>query len=128
MSFVPTNRATRLAGKSKMNFPALVMHGLSALSVFSDRIGTRLLILSGAAASLIIAGMLVVTIVRLATGYAIPGWATNAFGILAIMFVQITTFTLTFSFFVLFTRGFSPFIPVRDYYLFVGTIEEVWRG
>ena len=62
MSFVPTNRATRLAGESKMNFPALVMHGLSALSVFSDRIGTRLLILSGTAASMTIAGMVAVVI------------------------------------------------------------------
>jgi len=127
MSFVPTNRATRLAGKSKMNFPGLVMHGLSALSVFSDRIGTRLLILSGAAASLTIAGMVVVTIIRMATGYAIPGWATNAFGILAIMLVQIATFMLSFCFLVLFTRGLSPFVPVRDYHLFVRHIDEVWR-
>lgn len=34
MDFVPTHRATRLMGESKMNFTSLVMHGLSALSVF----------------------------------------------------------------------------------------------
>jgi polyisoprenyl-phosphate glycosyltransferase len=128
MSFVRTNRSTRLAGHSTMNFPSLVTHGLSALSVFSDRISTRSLIFSGIAASFTLIGMVVVTLIRLSTGYAIPGWATNAFGILFILLVQITTFMLTFCFMILFTRGFSPFIPVRDHIFFVRQIDEVWRG
>ena len=41
---VPTRRADRLDGRSKMNFVALVIHGLSAISVYSDAIGVRLLI------------------------------------------------------------------------------------
>ena len=41
---VPTRRANRLDGRSKMNFVALVIHGLSAISVYSDAIGVRLLI------------------------------------------------------------------------------------
>ncbi len=41
---VPTHRATRLAGKPQMNFVRLVVHGLSAISVFSDIIGVRLLV------------------------------------------------------------------------------------
>lgn len=126
MSFVPTNRATRLAGESKMNFPSLVMHGLSALSVFSDRISTRLLILCAFAVTMAMTGMVAVLLIRLTTGFAIPGWATNAFGILAILLVQLATFMLTFCFLVLFTRGFSPFIPVRDYQFFIRQIDEVW--
>ncbi len=125
MSLVATNRAKRLAGESRMNFPALVMHGLSALSVFSDRISTRLLILSSLLALLTVSGMVLVTLVRLTTGCAIPGWATSAFGILAILLVQIGTFMLTFSFLVLITRGFSQFIPVRDYHHFVRRVDEV---
>ena len=128
MSFVKTNRATRLAGDSKMNFPALVTHGLSALSVFSDRICTRLLIVSGIAVCLTLIGMVVVTLIRLTTGYAIPGWATNALGILTVLLVQIATFMLTFCFLILFTRGFSPFIPVRDHIFFIRQVDEVWRG
>lgn len=128
MSFVRTNRATRLAGHSKMNFPALVTHGLSALSVFSDRISTRLLIMSGIAVCLTMIGMTVVALIRITTCYAIPGWATNAFGILAMLLVQITTFMLTFCFLILFTRGFSPFIPVRDYAFFIRQVDEVWHG
>ena len=111
-----------------MNFPALVTHGLSALSVFSDRISTRLLIMSGIAVCFTVIGMVVVTLIRLTTGYAIPGWATNAFGILAVVLVQTATFMLTFCFLILFTRGFSPFIPVRDHKCFIRQVDEVWRG
>ncbi len=128
MLFVKTNRARRLAGKSKMSFPSLVMHGLSALSVFSDRISTRLLIASGIGMLITAIGMVVVTAIRLTTGYAIPGWATNAFGILTILLVQIVTFMLTFCFLILFTRGFSPFVPVRDFKFYIRQVDEVWRG
>ncbi|HEX4112475.1 MAG TPA: glycosyltransferase, partial [Stellaceae bacterium] len=40
---VPTRRGRRYAGESKMNFVALVIHGMSALSVYSDVIFVRLL-------------------------------------------------------------------------------------
>jgi hypothetical protein len=36
---VPTERAPRLCGESRMNFVALVGHGLSALSVHAELIG-----------------------------------------------------------------------------------------
>lgn len=128
MAFVATERAKRLAGRSQMNFPALVMHGLSALSVFSGQISTRLLLMSGLAVALTLGGMVAVTLIRLTTGYAIPGWATTAFGILTILLVQIMTFMLTFCFLILFTRGFSPFIPVRDYHFYVRKVSEVWHA
>ena len=41
---IPTRRAERLDGESKMNFVGLVVHGLSAISVYSDIVGVRLLI------------------------------------------------------------------------------------
>src|SRR5262249_6395913 len=34
-SIVPTVRGTRYAGTSKMNLPALIVHGLSAMSVYT---------------------------------------------------------------------------------------------
>ena len=43
---IPIPRGTRIAGSSKMNFVALVSHGLSAISVFGDIVGVRLLIAS----------------------------------------------------------------------------------
>ncbi len=41
---IPTHRARRLAGHSSMNLVSLVTHGLSAISVYADIVGVRLLI------------------------------------------------------------------------------------
>jgi hypothetical protein len=40
---VPLERGVRLAGHSRMNFVSLLIHGLSAISVFADRVSARLL-------------------------------------------------------------------------------------
>jgi hypothetical protein len=40
---LPLDRGRRYAGQSKMNFAALCVHGLSAISVFADLAGARLL-------------------------------------------------------------------------------------
>jgi hypothetical protein len=127
-SQITTARGTRLAGESRMNFPALVMHGLSALSVFTDRISTRLLLFSAAGVATAILGLIVVTSIRLATNYAIPGWATNTFGLLLLLLVQIVAFMLTSCLVVLFTRGLSQFVPSRDFKHFVLQVEEEPHG
>ncbi len=111
-----------------MRFADLVMHGLSALSVFSDRISTRLLLFSAAGTIIASVGLLAVTTIRLLTDYGIPGWATNAFGILTLLLVQIVAFILTACLVVLFTRGLSQFIPSRDFEHFVLQVEEVTHG
>ena len=41
---VPAIRGKRLMGKSSMNFPALIIHGLSAISVYSDVALVRILL------------------------------------------------------------------------------------
>ena len=45
-TMIPVPRGTRIAGRSRMNFTALVSHGLSAISVFGDIVGVRLLVAS----------------------------------------------------------------------------------
>lgn len=59
-AMIPIPRGTRFAGTSKMNFVALVSHGLSAISVFGDIVGVRLLI--GALAGSLLAGLGIVLI------------------------------------------------------------------
>jgi polyisoprenyl-phosphate glycosyltransferase len=117
---MPTTRGNRLAGRSTMNLQSLIRHGLSAMSVFSDRIGVRLLV---AAASLLI------VLVALAAAAAVFGWwsalpaalllLTAIAGLLLAQAVLIlTVFVLT----VLRARGDSSFVPIRDHALYV---EEV---
>src|SRR5512147_2013816 len=47
---VPTDRGTRYAGQSRMNFPSLVLHGMRAVMVFSDLVLTRMALASVAMA------------------------------------------------------------------------------
>lgn len=126
-AFIPTRRARRLAGTSSMNFPALVTHGLSALSVFSDRISTRLLIVSLVAGLTAAAAVLVMALLRCTTGYVVPGWAATIGGTVLLFLVQIVALVFTFCFLVLINRGQNVFIPARDCGLFVRGCTEVWH-
>lgn len=83
-----TRRATRYHGRSKMNFVALILHGFSALSVHSDVLFVRLLLLFLGFALLSAAGIVVVTVIRLTTDLAIPGWTSTMVAALTLMLVQ----------------------------------------
>jgi hypothetical protein len=111
-----------------MNFPALVTHGLSALSVFSDRISARLLIAAAITGTLALAGIATAGSLLLATGRGIPGWAATAAGVLALFLAQITLLAFTFCFLVLITRGQNSFIPARDFRHFILGWREAWRA
>lgn len=125
VSLLPTRRAQRLAGQSRMNFVGLVTHGLSAISVFGDRVGVRLLVATGAAVALTVAGLSAVLVLRFGTGLAIPGWATTAAGALALLLGHLLTIACLFTFTVLNGRNGSSFLPARDYHYFVGELREV---
>lgn len=120
---IPTQRARRLAGPSRMNFVALVGHGLSAMSVHAETIGVRLLVMSGLAIGVVAVLLSAVVGVRLFTGIAIPGWATNAAGLLLVVMLQAIAFAVAFAFLILHSRSQPAFIPIRDYVFFVAGIE-----
>lgn len=71
-TMIPIPRGTRIAGTSRMNFVALVSHGLSAISVFGEVVGVRLLI--GSLAGSLLAGLAIVVVatIRLFTNWALP--------------------------------------------------------
>jgi polyisoprenyl-phosphate glycosyltransferase len=116
---VPTVRASRLAGDSRMNFVALVTHGLSALSVHSELIGVRLLVLTAVLASVMVAALLIVVGIRFGTSLAIPGWTSTVAGLLLILILQALAFAAFFAFLVLHARSQPTFVPLRDYRYFV---------
>lgn len=116
---IPVNRAKRIAGESKMNFSGLVIHGLSAMSVFGDTVGVRLLTASGIFAVATVLLMIATVIVKFGTRLAIPGWATNVIGLLLVLLCQCLLLSLIFTFGVLYSRGQSSFIPIRDCPLFI---------
>lgn len=128
VAFVPTARAGRLAGESKLNFVGLVIHGLSAMSVFAETVGVRLMLGLGVLMSLSLALVLLVAGVRLGTTLAIPGWATTAAGLLLILALQMFTLVVGLTFSVLFNRNNLTFLPVRDYRYFIGGVTNDYGG
>lgn len=123
---IPTDRAHRLDGRSSMNFVALVIHGLGAISVFSEVVGVRLLVAAFGMIGLAVAGLLAATLIRLATDLAIPGWATTVTGFLLILLVQAVMFAFVFSFLIIGGRQGSTFLPCRDYPLYVAGLEPLY--
>lgn len=122
---IPTHRAARLCGRSTMSFVSLVTHGLSAISVHSDVVGVRLLVLSVLLAAVVLIGIVAAAIVRLTTEWAVPGWATSTVGLLLILLGQAVMATFIFSFMILGSRHGSPFLLRRDYSLFVGSVRPL---
>jgi polyisoprenyl-phosphate glycosyltransferase len=115
----PIPRGYRITGTSKMNFVSLVTHGMSAISVFSDIVGVRLLIASIIGTCVILLGIVGVFIIRIFTHLAIPGWATYSTGILVILLSQLITGAMSFTFSFLSNRINFGFVPLRDCELFV---------
>jgi len=125
-TMIPIPRGTRITGTSRMNFVALVSHGLSAISVFGDIVGVRLLIASLSGSFLVALGIVLVAMIRLFTDRAIPGWATYATGTLAIILIQLITIATSFTFFMLSNRTNLGFLPLRDYSLFVEEAVDIY--
>jgi hypothetical protein len=118
-------RAPRLAGRSRMSFVSLVIHGLSAISVHADVVGVRLLIASLTGILLAAAGLAAIVAIRLLTTLAIPGWATSAAGILAVVLLQLVLFSVVFCFMTLSNRQGTTVLPLRDYPYFVASVERI---
>jgi glycosyltransferase involved in cell wall biosynthesis len=119
---VPTPRAARVDGHSKMNFIALVTHGLSAISVYADRVGVRLLVGSSVAFAVLALAVFGASTWGLMQDGAVPGWIADNVGVVLVLFVQFLLFTLLFCFIVLRSRIHMSFIPHRDYGYFVDSV------
>ncbi len=126
-TLVPTVRGKRLAGRPTMNFVSLVAHGLSAMSVFADRIGVRLLATTGVLMALLLIALIVAVSVRFLTDLAIPGWTTVVLGFLAVLLIQTAILSMVFMFMIQMGRAGSSFIPAREYELFVDSVKRVWE-
>jgi glycosyltransferase involved in cell wall biosynthesis len=124
---VPTPRDRRIGGRSRMNFTALVLHGLSALSVFSHIIGVRLLITSGVLMVAALAGLVLTPLL----GGGVPahsGWLIGLLAWLLATLLQSTILGAAFVLLVLSSRQGTAFIPKRDYSYFVGAHQRAFAN
>ena len=109
-----------------MDLVSLVVHGLSAMAVFGDRIGVRLLILVSLGMLLTVGGMVGVATIRLVTDLAIPGWATYVSGLLLVILMQMLLVVLVFVFVILAARNALNVIPSRDYVHLMGGVRRIY--
>jgi glycosyltransferase involved in cell wall biosynthesis len=121
------DRGKRYAGNSQMNFTSLIVHGLSAISVYADTIFVRLLI-----TTLVFVGLTVLTIIGtfllrvFVPAHATPGWATTvSFGMI-IIFLQVLFTTLISILMLLNNRVQRLILPATDYKPYVRARELVF--
>jgi glycosyltransferase involved in cell wall biosynthesis len=124
--YIPTDRSNRLAGSSRMNYIQLVIHGLSAISIYGDVIGVRALMATLLLALVSFVLILVAIGIRSATDLAIPGWATYVIGLSFIILLQSITISFSFVFLILNGRNNYSFLPQRDYQYFVLDVQRVF--
>ncbi len=125
-STIRIDRSRRFAGESRMGFVGLVIHGLSAMSVFGETVGVRLLISCGAFGVLTTILILATFIVKVATNLSIPGWATYVTGLLLLLLSQLAVLSLIFIFVALYSRGQSSFAPIRDCPIYISKVRTVF--
>jgi len=87
------DRGARYAGKSKMNFVGLVLHGFKGLMIFAEDVLVRVGVASAIVAGATLSASIMASILKV-TGFATPGWFSVALGILLLVFLQTGTMTL----------------------------------
>jgi len=123
---VPTSRGKRISGQSHMNFISLVVHGLSALSVYSHIIGVRILVMSGVLLGTVGALLVAMLGFQMTRGTLVPASLYVVVGFLLLALFQALTLAIGFVFIMLSGRHSASMIPLRDYTLFVQRFVEVY--
>jgi hypothetical protein len=123
---IPMDRGHRINGESKMNFAALLVHGLSAISVFSDIVSARLLIMASAFIALLAGVGAIAVGMRFTAHLALPGWTGYTAAFVFILLTQAALGAFLLVFIVISARVNNSFIPLRDTHHFVDRQERVF--
>lgn len=122
---VPTDRSTRFHGTSRMNFVALVNHGLAAMATFTDVVFARMLIVVSVLSALFIGAAVVVVGIRLGTTVAIPGWTTTTLAFILLALFQFLTLLAVMTFTLLSARSKISSTPFHEAPKYIRSIERV---
>ena len=125
---VPTARARRLSGRPTMNFTSLVVHGLSAISVFGDRVGVRLLVTASVLGGAVVSSLLLFVVSNLLSKTAWSWRLTLAAAGTTYLVLNLLVALFLFAFGILGSRDSAAFLPARDHTWFVEGLETLWTG
>jgi hypothetical protein len=124
-SSIITHRGKRYAGKSKMSFHSLMLHGLGAIAVFVDVIASRLLVFSLILIGISLLVILALVGVKTFTDYAIPGWKSTVVSAMLIILLQSFLLSLFTIFLYLSSQSQRKFIPAHHYKDYTGPVETI---
>ncbi len=124
-SSVPIPREQRYAGKSRMGFSNLVAHGLSAIAVFAEVVGARLIIFFSGVTFLALCLLGLLAGIRIIGHQHIPVWAAIAVGLLILFAAQALLSILVLALIVLGDRSQARVIPVRDAEIFIESVTTL---
>ena len=116
------DRGPRYAGRSKMNFVGLALHGFKALMVFAEDVLVRVGTACALIAMLSIVGGAVAILLKL-IDFATPGWFSVALGILFLVFLQTGALTLMTLMLTGVVRGGT--VATLDYREFIDSVLPV---
>lgn len=116
---VPHNRGRRYDGTSKMTVQSLVLHGMSALSVYTDVILIRIMFATLALAGLAGLAIMVILGLYLLTDWVVRGWTSILAGVMLVILIQVLAASLAASFLLLSNRSTISRIPMHELPIFV---------
>jgi hypothetical protein len=125
---VHTARGKRYAGKSKMSFTDLLLHGFGAISVFIEQMASRLLIISVSLMVISIVAIGIILGIRWFTNLAIPGWASTIMLSMLVVLLQSILLSLFTLFLYLSSQSNRKFIPALHYTDYTATAENPING
>jgi hypothetical protein len=124
---ISSERGTRLVGTSKMNYMSLIMHGISAISVYIDMVSVRLITITALMIIISIIGILTVIIIKLFTNLAVavPGWASyTTLGFILLLF-QAFFMCLFLVFTVLSQRMQKQVLPIKEFQNYILNVDRI---
>ena len=121
---IDSHRGKRYAGYSKMNFSALMLHGLGAIGVFIEVIAGRLLVFSFVMILVALITIGIISFIKFFTDKAVPGWATAGVSSMLIILLQSFLLSLFTIFLYLSSQGQRRFIPSQHYMDYVHSVEH----
>ena len=116
---VPISRGKRYEGQSKLRFNDLVIHGLSALACYSEKIGVRVMTITTGLLIMSFCGVLVVAGIHFFTVLVIPVWATLLTVVLLTFGIHLLTLGFVFCLVILSQRQHVSFLPIRDVQIYI---------
>ena len=117
----PLDRGPRYAGRSKLNFVGLALHGFRGLMVFAEDVLVRVGIACAIVAGVSLVAMATAVVLKLG-GLATPGWFSVALGILLLVLLQTGTLTLTMLMLTGVVRGGG--VNVRSYQDLIASVAH----